>query len=718
MLHRDIKPANLLLDNRGSVWITDFGLAKASDQQNLTHTGDILGTLRYMPPEAFEGKADARGDVYSLGLTLFELLAFRPAFGEKDRNRLVKQVTTDEPPRLGPLCPGLPRDLETIIHKAIERDPNHRYATASDLAADLQRFLGDEPIRARRATVVERYVRWARRNPVIATLGAILTAVLLAATGASLLAANSMANLARQQARAARNERDARFAAERDRQSALQARTAALAALREADTQRQFAEENFQQARRAVDRYFTQVSENQLLSVPGLQTLRGELLGSALAFYQDFLKRRGQDPLLRSTLAAVHLKAATIERELGRPSAAEQGYRAALALFDALAQSEPTNVEIVNGLAECHLALGEQGTSAPSRREHLQKAIALREELKKSHAADARLRADLARSHQALGDLEVGALSVREALDSFLKAREIVATLVRDEPERPSYQYDFARNLAQIAECLCKLGRHPDETIVRPFAIEHARTAFEQAPQVVEYGRLYGRLNFREASNMLSQKRVADGDRALRRAIAVQSGLARANPAVPALAGDLVATCARLSVLLSGMNRSADAVKLLGDTTAELEQVSREAPHLDVAMARLLALRSETGDQTQPVDLDRPRRSRDADRAVLMLKRAIAAGLPDVASLEKLPDLAKLRSRDDVKTILANAAAAAPAHGAHRFTLRAPARNATCGRCRAPSGRPCRQPASDRARSARARRDGRGRRLAQARRRH
>src|SRR5207253_2649507 len=103
----------------GTVWITDFGLAKAEGAENLTHTGDILGTLRYMPPEAFEGRADARGDVYSLGLTLYELLALRPAFDEKDRNKLIKQVTTAEPARLNRLNREVPRDLVTVIHKAI-----------------------------------------------------------------------------------------------------------------------------------------------------------------------------------------------------------------------------------------------------------------------------------------------------------------------------------------------------------------------------------------------------------------------------------------------------------------------------------------------------------------------------------------------------------------------------------------------------------------------
>ena len=176
--HRDIKPSNLLLDTQGTVWVTDFGLAKADDQQNLTHTGDILGTLRYMPPEAFEGKTDARSDVYSLGLTLYEMLAFRPAFDEKERNRLIKQVTDAEPVRLGKLNRQVPRDLQTIVHKAIDKDPARRYATAGALAEDLQRFIDDEPIRARQVSAAERYWRWARRNPVIAILGGVLTAVL------------------------------------------------------------------------------------------------------------------------------------------------------------------------------------------------------------------------------------------------------------------------------------------------------------------------------------------------------------------------------------------------------------------------------------------------------------------------------------------------------------------------------------------------------------
>jgi serine/threonine protein kinase/formylglycine-generating enzyme required for sulfatase activity/Flp pilus assembly protein TadD len=189
IVHRDIKPSNLLLDLQGTVWVTDFGLAKADDQQNLTHTGDILGTLRYMPPEAFEGKTDARSDVYSLGLTLYELLAFQPAFGEQDRAKLVKQVTGAEPARLGKVNPQVPRDLETIVHKAIDRAVGQRYQTAGELAADLQRFIDDEPIRARPISLVEHFVRWARRNRSVAALSIVAVLLLIAVAGISFVSA-------------------------------------------------------------------------------------------------------------------------------------------------------------------------------------------------------------------------------------------------------------------------------------------------------------------------------------------------------------------------------------------------------------------------------------------------------------------------------------------------------------------------------------------------
>jgi serine/threonine protein kinase/WD40 repeat protein/tetratricopeptide (TPR) repeat protein len=196
IVHRDIKPSNLLLDTAGVVWITDFGLAKAEDD-GLTATGDIMGTLRYMAPERFRGGGDARADVYGMGLTLYELLTLRPAYASSDRLKLIELVKAEEPAPPRSIDRRIPRDLETIVLKAIEKEPGSRYATADAMAEDLRRFLADEPIKARQVSTSERYWRWARRNPVIATLGGVLTAVLVAVTVGSLIAASRYEAIAR-----------------------------------------------------------------------------------------------------------------------------------------------------------------------------------------------------------------------------------------------------------------------------------------------------------------------------------------------------------------------------------------------------------------------------------------------------------------------------------------------------------------------------------------
>jgi WD40 repeat protein len=183
VIHRDIKPSNLLLDAAGVVWVTDFGLAKTEDHA-LTQAGDILGTIRYMAPERFRGEDDGRADIYALGLTLYELLVLRPAFAAEDRLRLIDQISRVEPARPRSLEPRIPVDLETIVHKAIDKEPGRRYATAAALAEDLERFLDDRPVQARRATVRERLWRSCRRSPVVSSLAAtVATLLVLAALG-------------------------------------------------------------------------------------------------------------------------------------------------------------------------------------------------------------------------------------------------------------------------------------------------------------------------------------------------------------------------------------------------------------------------------------------------------------------------------------------------------------------------------------------------------
>ncbi|MDA0832027.1 MAG: serine/threonine-protein kinase [Planctomycetota bacterium] len=167
IVHRDIKPSNLMINAEGKLWVTDFGLAMTRNNSGLTMTGDVMGTLKYMSPEQVMGQRgiiDQRTDVYSLGMTLYELLALQPGFNAYDRLEIQLAIEHVDPP-VGPFRErGVPIELELIIFKAINKSPTLRYATAKAFADDLQRYLADQPIHARQATIRERVAKWSRRH--------------------------------------------------------------------------------------------------------------------------------------------------------------------------------------------------------------------------------------------------------------------------------------------------------------------------------------------------------------------------------------------------------------------------------------------------------------------------------------------------------------------------------------------------------------------------
>jgi serine/threonine protein kinase/formylglycine-generating enzyme required for sulfatase activity len=188
VVHRDVKPANLMLDEGGHLWVTDFGLAKLDAAANLTVSGDLLGTLRYMSPEqalARHGLVDHRTDVYSLGATLYELLTLTPAVDGADKQEILKKIAFEEPTAPRKLDKAIPAELETVTLKCLAKNPAERYASAGELAADLRRFLEDRPIRARRVGRIDRFRRWVRRNPALAGLYATLMVSTLAAVTAA-----------------------------------------------------------------------------------------------------------------------------------------------------------------------------------------------------------------------------------------------------------------------------------------------------------------------------------------------------------------------------------------------------------------------------------------------------------------------------------------------------------------------------------------------------
>ncbi len=274
IVHRDVKPGNLLLDPCGQLWVTDFGLAQMTGDTSLTATGELLGTLRYASPEQALGKrgvVDHRSDVYSLGATLYELLTLRPPFDGRDRNELLQQIAADEPPALRSIDPAIPTALETIVLKAVRKEPADRYPTAQELADDLQRFIERKPILARRPGFAERFRMRARRHPAALLVGAV---VLLLVTAGSVVSA---ALVGAEQERTRTEQRRTEDAYQRERQRAHEAEARLIL------------------ARRAVDELF-RASEEELADRPGTEMLRKRLLRSALAYYQEFLSERHDDP--------------------------------------------------------------------------------------------------------------------------------------------------------------------------------------------------------------------------------------------------------------------------------------------------------------------------------------------------------------------------------------------------------------------------------------
>jgi serine/threonine protein kinase/Tfp pilus assembly protein PilF len=403
IVHRDIKPANLLVDIRGNLWITDFGLARMQSDSGLTLTGDVLGTLRYMSPEqalARRGVVDHRTDIYSLGVTLYELLALRPAFAGQDRQELLRQLTLEEPHSVRSFNPEVPADLETIILKAMNKEPESRYATAQELADDLRRFLEDKPIRAKRPTPWERAMKWSRRHQslVIATVIGLMLAVIGLGIATSLIA--------------------------RERAEALHQRD-------EARSQRELALKQFALSRRAVDEMYTEFIEQWLAEQEKTDDVQRVFLLKALRSYQEFAQTDvPMDPpaLGRLYRANAYRRVGDIELRLGRPDQAKTSYHQAIALLENLPSETRTVPEYRYQRAYSLNRLGMLLMNVdrlPEAERAFSEALAIWNDLVKDYPTRPIYRREQIRYHYVLGVLSHAIGRLAEAEAAFRQALDI-----------------------------------------------------------------------------------------------------------------------------------------------------------------------------------------------------------------------------------------------------------------------------------------------------
>ncbi|MGF1580592.1 MAG: protein kinase [Gemmataceae bacterium] len=319
VLHRDIKPGNLLIDGKGEVWVADFGVAKSLTADDLSQTGEVVGTLRYMSPEQLNGKVQSKSDVYSLGVTLYELLTLENAYEGQNQSDLVQRILTNDLPPPRQRDRAIPRDLETIVLKACAREPSQRYDTAGDLAADLKRYLEDRPILARRITVLESALRWTRRNPVVAGLTGMIFVLLTVIAVVSSIAYAQTTN-------ALEKEREERFKTEKVLRIALEA-----------------FDEVYQRStpRDLMDgpQFTVTGVDGQLVSV-GSQPVPSEqsaaLLEELLKFYDELAIIQTNNVVLREHSARASFRIGHIYRSLGQSEKALLAYATALSKYDKL----------------------------------------------------------------------------------------------------------------------------------------------------------------------------------------------------------------------------------------------------------------------------------------------------------------------------------------------------------------------------------------------
>jgi hypothetical protein len=378
ILHRDIKPPNLLIDENRTTWITDFGLAKLTGHDEITASGDVVGTLRYLAPEALRGETDRRSDVYSLGLTLYELLTLNAPFGERTPSELLRVVNEGQPIRPRKLAPAIPRDLETIVLTAIAREPAHRYQTAGALAGDLKRFLEDRPILARRTTPFERAWRWGRRNRLAATLAITTAAAVLVA---AVIGWASYAVTARALRRADDNvalslevfgELFDRLAARDPISTPPLGETGGPQAApngrdRVASGGREFGPPA------GPERFVHDRPRGGPHGPPGGPSREGDtaLLESILTFYERFARENSANPRLEGEAAWAYRKVGALFERLGREPEAENAYARAIAMLEALVERYPNVPEYRSKLVQT-FDMAEPTSAAPATLERLE----------------------------------------------------------------------------------------------------------------------------------------------------------------------------------------------------------------------------------------------------------------------------------------------------------------------------------------------------------
>ncbi|MCH8922775.1 MAG: serine/threonine protein kinase [Planctomycetes bacterium] len=556
VIHRDVKPSNLMIDRAGKLWITDFGLARVSSDSSLTMTGDVLGTARYMSPEQAAGRTalvDERSDIYSLGITLYEAITLHRAFDGEGREQILRDIAEAEPLAPRRINPAIPRDLETIVLTACAKERHDRYETAGELADDLKRFLAGEPTRARRATLLDRSARWARRHR--RTVAA--AAVLLVVVSLGLVVSTILLSSEQQRTRAA---------------------------LAESQTNLDRAETNYRVARGVVDSLISQHAQ-QLAEIPGTEQARADLLRDSLGYYELFIRQAGDDPTLRSDLAVTYTKVGIVKEQIGSMGEAVEAYRTAAELFERLIASDPSEAAPRRDLARClnnwALLLGRAGKTDAAERE-FHKAIQLQEQLiadnkneKNGDVSDPLY--DLALTHNNLGLLYSQTGRANEAQNAFDRALAMQTKLVAQQPDDRGRLASLAATYNNVSHLQrasdVEAARRANQRaigILEKLHETHPQAARHQNELAICYSN-FGALDAQAGKH-------SEAGESYRKAISLQQQLRRKAPGVVRYRRDLAVSYNNLGRVLTQVKRLEDAETAFRSAESILALLVRDDP--------------------------------------------------------------------------------------------------------------------------------------------
>ncbi len=513
IVHRDIKPSNLLIDAEGDLWITDFGLAQIEAGGSLTLTGDCVGTLQYMSPEqalGHRGVVDHRTDIYALGVTLYELLTCRSMLPDLDKAVLLKKIADEDPPPPSSIDRNVPTDLETIVLKAIAKDPQERYASAGELAEDLHCFLELKPIRAKRPGLWDRWAKWSRRNHTLVLSVAAVLFLAVMGLSASIFSVKS-------------------------------AYDAELEQRRVAETETRRADINLMRALQAVNAMLTEVASAEINNMPQTEKLRRALLRKAVDFHESLLAEHRENPTIRYETAKAYVRISKLHEALGEFELAETSGNRAIAMLNDLIASSPMNAEYRNSLTmayenvalalfqlrphrindaqtACRLQLDESRRlvrdfphrvefrrrlaenltdlgnflwESPLRSESeapLQEAVRIWDAIV---ADDPQLadESDRAHSHQWLGGMLMKTRRFEEAEQELMFANQVYERLVREQPGHEEYRGRLAHNRAYLGNLHLHRGDIEQAQDYYRQAIQLRERLVQEFPEVYEHKR-------------------------------------------------------------------------------------------------------------------------------------------------------------------------------------------------------------------------------------